>query len=107
MRPRCVSLCETGSERARLVGRSTPKKHETLIAPEPGPKCELPELCCNAILQACRRLGSKSRELEAKARGRRSTCLNPANVNKVLHNARPPTESIIRAPGLRIVVVSD
>jgi hypothetical protein len=28
-------------------------------------------------------------------------------VNKVLQNARPPTESVIRALGLRIVVVSD
>ena len=28
-------------------------------------------------------------------------------VNKVMHRARPPTEGIIRALGLRIVVVSD
>jgi hypothetical protein len=30
-----------------------------------------------------------------------------ANLNKVLHGARPPTESIIRALGLRTVVISD
>jgi hypothetical protein len=33
--------------------------------------------------------------------------LNRTIVNKVLHRAEPPTGSIIRALGLRIVVVSD
>jgi len=28
-------------------------------------------------------------------------------VNKVMHRGRPPTEDIIRALGLRIVVISD
>jgi hypothetical protein len=46
-------------------------------------------------------------KLGAKRAWAKKHGLDRTIVNKVMHRARPPTEGIIRALGLRIVVISD